>query len=323
MATESQITTFMQTFGRLAVAECNRRIASGLGFVLPSVCLAQSALETGYGTAGIMTRANAYFGIKAGGSWTGAVYRADTKEVANGVEYNTVANFRAYNSKEESVADYYDMITRLSRYANAISYGADPSKWLSAKETVTALWKGGYATDELYVQKIMNMVNYRDMTQFDALITGVSEGVTPVDPPRSFTLSDMVQGSLIVSDAGRSFQNDRTVTNAIALNWDNAFTVENNTTYKIIVTGVPDGYTFHFARLSDDNPVSTPYMADTLNLTGFTVYTGEKIGFYLSHEETLDITALQDVAVTFAYADLPTGSGTNLSGTIAFFVKIE
>lgn len=319
MATESQITSFIQTFGRLAVAECNRRIASGLGFILPSVCLAQSALETGYGTAGIMTRANAYFGIKAGGSWTGAVYRADTKEVANGVEYNTVANFRAYNSKEESLADYYELTVGLSRYAKAISYGSDPSKWLSARETVTALWKGGYATDDLYVQKIMNMIEPRNMTEWDALITGVSEDADPVDPPRSFSASEMVQGSLIVTDSGRSIQNDTTVTNAVALNWDNAFTVENDTKYRISVNGLPSGYTFHVAILTEDTAVITTY-EDLTN--GRTFSAGQKVGFYITHEETLEIDRLTDLSVSFAYSDLPTGA-TTLTGTLAYFVKIE
>ena len=179
MATNAEITAFIQLLGRLAVNECNNRIAAGKGFVLPSVCIAQSALETGYGTAGIMTKANAFFGIKAGGSWTGAIYTADTWEVVNGEVHNITANFRAYGSLEESVTDYYDLIGNASRYANALSYGTDKTKWKTARECVTALWAAGYATDELYVQKIMNMIEPRNMTSYDRLITG--EGTLPED----------------------------------------------------------------------------------------------------------------------------------------------
>lgn len=178
MATSTEITAFINLLGGLAVAESNRRIAAGKGFVLPSVCIAQSALETGWGDSGLMTKANAFFGIKAGGSWTGAVYSASTWEVVNGEEYNTVANFRAYGSLEESVADYYDLITDLTRYANAVSNGTDRTKWKSAEATITAIHKGGYATDELYVNKIMNIITANNLTSYDKLVTG--EGEPPI-----------------------------------------------------------------------------------------------------------------------------------------------
>ncbi|MBO5712865.1 MAG: glucosaminidase domain-containing protein, partial [Clostridia bacterium] len=112
---------FFTTLGNLAVAESNRRIANGSKFVLPSVCIGQSALETGYGSSGLMVKANAFFGIKAGGSWTGKVYTADTWEVADGVEYNTSANFRAYDNLQDSVAAYYELIINASRYRGGLS----------------------------------------------------------------------------------------------------------------------------------------------------------------------------------------------------------
>lgn len=161
---------FFTTLGNLAVAESNRRIANGQKFVLPSVCIAQSALETGYGSSGLMTKANAFFGIKAGGSWTGKVYTAGTWEVADGVEYNTTANFRAYDSLQDSVADYYELIITASRYANALS--TYPGSIKSANDTITAIWTGGYATDELYVEKVMSIINNNDLTQYDAKVDG-------------------------------------------------------------------------------------------------------------------------------------------------------
>lgn len=161
---------FFTTLGNLAVAESNRRIANGQKFVLPSVCIAQSALETGYGTAGLMVKANAFFGIKAGGSWKGKVYTADTHEVYDGVEYNTTANFRAYDSLADSVADYYELIITASRYSGGLSTYPDGIK--SANDTITAIWSGGYATDELYVSKVMSIINSNDLTQYDAKVDG-------------------------------------------------------------------------------------------------------------------------------------------------------
>lgn len=180
MATNTEIVEFIALFSRLAIAECNNRIAQGKGFILPSVAMAQSALESDWGQAGLMKRANAFFGVKAGGSWTGKIYVANTWEVAeNGDRYNTVANFRAYDSPAESMHDYYEIMTSLSRYANGVSYGSDKSQWKSAQETITALWSGGYATDDEYVQKIMNTINGRDLTQYDNLITGEGSTTNP------------------------------------------------------------------------------------------------------------------------------------------------
>lgn len=196
MATNAQIVQFIQTLGSLALKECNRRAAAGAGFVVPSICIAQSAHETGWGDSPIMTRANAFFGIKAGGSWTGKIYVADTWEVApNGEAYNTVANFRAYDSLEESVADYYNLIVNNPRYANGVSY---KDNVLSAYDTIYAIWSGGYATDPPYVQLIMDIVNGRDLTQWDAKIDAAdAEGTGDY----TYTSPEGTQGT--VTDAER------------------------------------------------------------------------------------------------------------------------
>ncbi|MBO7345322.1 MAG: glucosaminidase domain-containing protein [Clostridia bacterium] len=171
---------FFNTLGNLAVAESNRRIAGGSKFVLPSVCIAQSALETGYGSSSLMTKANAFFGIKAGGSWTGKVFRAGTWEVADGEAYNTTANFRAYDSLQDSVADYYELIINASRYAGGLSTYPDGIK--TPLDTITAIWKAGYATDELYDTKVMSIINSNNLTEFDKLVDGKT-----FDPSYSWT----------------------------------------------------------------------------------------------------------------------------------------
>lgn len=163
---------FFNLLGPLAVAESNRRIKSGQKFVLPSVCISQSALETGYGSSGLMVKANAFFGIKAGGSWTGKVYTAGTWEVANGEEYNTTANFRAYDSLADSVADYYSLIINASRYSRALS--TYPTGVKSPQDTIQEIWAGGYATDENYVSKVMSIINSNSLTEFDKLVDGVT-----------------------------------------------------------------------------------------------------------------------------------------------------
>lgn len=172
MATESEIVSFINTLGNLAVAEANRRIANGSKYVVPSVCIAQSAHETGWGTSRPMKEYNAFFGIKPGSSWTGRVFSADTWEVYDGVPTNVTQLFRAYDSLEDSVADYFDLIINNSRYANALSTYPDDIK--SAYDTLNAIWSGGYATDELYVPNVYDLLTGRDLTQWDSKVDGVT-----------------------------------------------------------------------------------------------------------------------------------------------------
>lgn len=173
-ASNEQIVEFITLLGNLAVEECNRREAAGSGWVVPSICIAQSAHETGWGQSDIMTKANAFFGIKAGGSWSGKVFTADTREVINGESVNITANFRAYDKLEDSVRDYYDLITN-ARYAAALSrVGAVKT----ASDTINAIHAGGYATEPLYVDYIMDIVNGRDLTQWDSKVDGVPKGST-------------------------------------------------------------------------------------------------------------------------------------------------
>lgn len=170
MATEEQVKSFINKLGKLAVAEANRRIAAGQKFVWPSVCIAQAAHETGWGTSSLMTKANAYFGIKAGGSWTGKVFTAGTWEVAEGEAYNTTANFRAYDNVADSVADYYDLILNNSRYSRALSSYPDDTK--SAYDTLYEIWAGGYATDEEYVPNVYSILTGRNLVEWDLLVDG-------------------------------------------------------------------------------------------------------------------------------------------------------
>lgn len=324
MATNAEIKSFINTLGALAVAECNKRIAEGKGFVLPSICIAQSAHETGWGSAGIMVKANAYFGIKAGGSWTGAVYRADTWEVANGEAYNTTANFRAYPSLAASVADYYELITTNSRYANGISYGADSSKWLTPKASITAIWSGGYATDTLYVEKIMNIVNGRDLTYYDTQISGT--------PPvaLSFTKADFTQGAYVAGDSGRSLSLNTADTLAISLKTDKQITLEraSTLTFSSALFGGLDGLKTKIVYVVDDT-FSEAWL-DEMNYT-ITLPAGAIVALSLYKLLTApydftplpyDVMPAFTIEVSEGLGTLPDHVETAVNG-IAYFVKVE
>lgn len=75
---------FIERVGALAAADMQK---SG---VLASLTIAQAILESGWGKSGLTVKGNALFGIKAGTSWTGAVYSGKTQECYDGVTFTTV-----------------------------------------------------------------------------------------------------------------------------------------------------------------------------------------------------------------------------------------
>lgn len=128
-----------------------REAASRLG-VAPEVLTAQAALETGWGRAPIRradgSSSHNFFGIKAGGSWSGEVAVAATTEVENGQAVARDASFRAYASPAQSFDDLASLLQGSTRYQAALGTGAD------ARAYGQALQRGGYATDPAYADKL-------------------------------------------------------------------------------------------------------------------------------------------------------------------------
>ena len=161
----SKQTDFISKMAPLVQAERKKRDK----WVLPSVCIAQAILETGWGASSLMSKANAFFGIKATKSWKGKVYSSKTKECYDGINFTTeTACFRAYDSLADSVADYFDLICKSSRYKAAVNNS-------DAKATITAIKNGGYATDPDYASKIMNLINTYNLTQYDHTVKSITE----------------------------------------------------------------------------------------------------------------------------------------------------
>lgn len=161
MATQAQVKSFIKIISNIAQAECNKRIKK----ILPSVCIAQAACESAWGTSSKMIKANAVFGIKAGSSWKGKVYSTKTKECYDSIKYTTITDlFRAYDSLEDSVADYYNLLTCNDRYCKAVNE-TNPQK------TITAIKNGGYSTDPKYISTITNIINIYNLTIYDTCMT--------------------------------------------------------------------------------------------------------------------------------------------------------
>ena len=119
--------------------------------------VSQAALETGWGRKEIRhgdgTPAFNLFGIKAGGSWKGAVAEVMTTEYVNGKAQKVVAKFRAYGSYAESFADYARLMKDSPRYAQVVA------KADTATGFAKGLQRAGYATDPAYADKLTRVIN--------------------------------------------------------------------------------------------------------------------------------------------------------------------
>lgn len=126
-----------------------------------SVVIAQAICESGWGQSKIMMKANAIFAIKATSSWKGKVYNANTQECYDGVNYTNIkACFRAYDNLQESISDYFDLITKSERYRKACTS-------TTPLECITAIKNGGYATSPTYINTIMSIINTNNLTKYD------------------------------------------------------------------------------------------------------------------------------------------------------------
>lgn len=127
----------------------------------PEALLAQAALETGWGRHVMQHRqgdsSHNLFGIKADSRWQGDKVQVSTLEYRDGVALKTRANFRAYDSFEQSFSDYVDFLQRNPRYRAALSKTADPEAYFSA------LQDAGYATDPAYADKIKRILDSEPM----------------------------------------------------------------------------------------------------------------------------------------------------------------
>lgn len=128
-----------------------QRAAEALG-VDPRMLVAQAALETGWGrhvpAASDGEAGHNLFGIKAGRGWSGERAAHLTQEFRDGRMQTERAEFRTYDSIEQSFSDYVALLRGSPRYAPALAAAADSRAYASA------LQRAGYATDPQYAQKL-------------------------------------------------------------------------------------------------------------------------------------------------------------------------
>ncbi|HAA41369.1 MULTISPECIES: flagellar assembly peptidoglycan hydrolase FlgJ [Pseudomonas] len=118
----------------------------------PKYLVAQAALETGWGKSVMRAEdgssSHNLFGIKAGQSWQGGQARAITSEFRDGAMVKETAQFRSYDSYQDSFHDLVTLLQSNDRYKEVVKSADNPEQF------VRELQKAGYATDPAYASKI-------------------------------------------------------------------------------------------------------------------------------------------------------------------------
>lgn len=172
MATQTQIKNFIKE-----IAPCAQNAYRHVGKVLPSVCIGMACVESAYGTSGIMRSHNAFFGQKVGTGktatkyWSGKFFTSKTKEEYTIGTHTTIsAAFRAYDSMDQSVLNFYELLnTKL--YAR-VTRGVD---YETQMKQIKAC---GYMTSSTEVNSVCNLIKTYNLTQYDvgAVVTMPKQG---------------------------------------------------------------------------------------------------------------------------------------------------
>lgn len=131
-------------------------LASQITGIPAKFMLGQAALESGWGKREIKapdgSTSHNVFGIKATGAWKGDTVDVLTTEYTNGIAFQKVEKFRAYDNYADAFQDYAKLLTDNPRYQNVLWQGIDASRF------ATELQKAGYATDPHYAQKLTSII---------------------------------------------------------------------------------------------------------------------------------------------------------------------
>lgn len=144
--------------------------------ILASVTAAQACLESGYGTTVLATEAQNYFGMKtilSNNNWKSVwdgiskYTKVTNEQKPDGTVYQVTADFRKYPDMLTSIKDH-------SCYLNGAKNGsvlryAGLSGQRDYRTAAQIIKNGGYATDVAYVDKLCNLIERWNLTQFDKM----------------------------------------------------------------------------------------------------------------------------------------------------------
>lgn len=148
------------------VGESARTIAAE-NDLYASVMIAQAILESASGNSTLAQAPNNnLFGIK--GTYHGSSVQLPTREDdGTGATYTIMSDFRQYETVDESLSDYADLLSHSMGdfYAGARKSNSD--SFVDACDFLV----GRYATDIFYSEKLQDLIETYDLTRFDVPLT--------------------------------------------------------------------------------------------------------------------------------------------------------
>ncbi|MDR2894452.1 MAG: glucosaminidase domain-containing protein [Alistipes sp.] len=150
---------YLERYGKIAVDHAEK-------YGIPaSIKMAQGILESGWGNGTLARRGNTHFNIKVKPSdnWRGeVVYHDDDRPNEP---------FRAYRTPEDSWTDHSEYLDRQPRYDSLFAYGTtDYRSW------ARGLKNAGYATDPLYAEKLVRIIEDNELWRLDGESGGLNGG---------------------------------------------------------------------------------------------------------------------------------------------------
>lgn len=144
---------FIERFAEVAVGERKK-------FGIPaSITLAQALLESDAGRSELSRTANNFFGIKHSKN------DKSTAEVVFGCSTrfkDDCGYYAKYESAWESIRAHSELLVKKERYQGLFRYQVtDYKSW------AVGLKKAGYAEDPQYAQKLINIIKYYNLSQYD------------------------------------------------------------------------------------------------------------------------------------------------------------
>ncbi|MEY8461519.1 PASTA domain-containing protein [Eggerthellaceae bacterium 24-137] len=148
------------------VGESARSIAAESD-LYASVMIAQAILESASGNSTLAQAPNNnLFGIK--GTYKGNSVQLPTREDdGSGSTYTINADFRQYDTVEESLSDYADLLSNSMGDFYAGARKSNTDSFVDACDFLV----GRYATDIFYSEKLQDLIETYDLTRFDVPLT--------------------------------------------------------------------------------------------------------------------------------------------------------
>lgn len=190
---------FINEIAPIICNEYVKRLKNGEHVIYPSTCLSQAALESGWNV-----NAKTLFGIKGDG------ITLDTTEYVNGKYINIQDSFKNYPNITAAVQGYYDLM-QSERYREATA----AVDW---EEECKALYTCGYATDPNYSDKLINIIERNNLTEFNdysLYIVRYGDEATLIDSDRVNELADKLEQG--VYGNGRDIRAERTAQDGYTL----------------------------------------------------------------------------------------------------------